>query len=94
MLKRNKAEGKTQKVQHKDALTDADKDRLATYFEDVLETQDTRKLQSYCRYNIARHLGLRGSEIFVRIRKDDIEIKTNEDGSEYVTFKAGPPPLI
>ena len=87
VLKRNKAEGKTQKVQHKDALTDADKDRLAMYFEDVLETQDTRKLQSYCWYNIARHLGLRGSEIFVRIRKDDIEIKTNEDGSEYVTFK-------
>ena len=28
MLKRNKAEGKTQKVQHKDALTDADEDRL------------------------------------------------------------------
>ena len=47
VLKRNKVEGKSHKVQHKDAITDADKDRLAEYFKDVLDCQDTYKMQ-YC----------------------------------------------
>ena len=41
VLKRNKAKGKSHKVQHKDAITDADKDRPAEYFKDVLDYQET-----------------------------------------------------
>jgi len=87
VLKRNKAEGNSHKVEHKDAITDADKDRLAEYFKDVLDCQDTYKLQSYCWYNMTRHLGLRGSELFVHLNKDDVQFKTKEDGSEYMTLK-------
>ena len=52
VLKRNKAERKPHKVQHKDAITDSDKDCLGEYFKDVLEDQETHKLQAFCWYII------------------------------------------
>ena len=48
VLKVNKANGKTKPVQHKDSLSEADKVRLQEYFADVLQTEDSYKLQSYC----------------------------------------------
>lgn len=86
ILKNNKASGLAKQTKHKDAITDLDKDRLATYFDGVLESQDTQKLQVYCWYNLARHLGLRGTEVFVKINKADIVFKTDENGQEYATL--------
>ena len=86
ILKNNKANGLAKQTKHKDAITDVDKDRLATYFEGVLETEDTQKLQVYCWYNLARHLGLRGTEVFVKMNKADIVFKTDENGLEYATL--------
>ena len=38
--------------------------------------------------SVTKHLGLRSSELFVHLNKDDVQFKTKEDGSEYVTLKA------
>ena len=63
-------------MQHKDVLTEEDKVRLNSYFADVLEADDT--------YNMARHFGLRGGEVFAKLKKKtDIEIRTSEDGNEF-----------
>ena len=62
------------------------RDRLATYFEGVLETLDTQKLQVYCWYSLARHLDLRGTAVFVKMNKDDTVFKTDKDGLEYSTI--------
>ena len=62
VLKKNKAEGQARPVQHKDAISAADKERLDAYFEDVLTSGDTYKLQSYVWYCFARHFGLRGGD--------------------------------
>ena len=43
VLKKNKAEGQARPVQHKDAISAADKERLDAYFEDVLTSGDTYK---------------------------------------------------
>ena len=67
VLKHNKVSGQAKQRKHKDVITDLDKDRLAKYFEGVLESQDTQQLQVFCWYNLARHLGLRGTEVFVKI---------------------------
>ena len=59
VLKHNKAHGLAKPVEHKDAITEEGKVRLRAYFADVLETQDTYKLQSFCWFNIARHFALK-----------------------------------
>ena len=41
VLKHNKMSGQAKQRTHKDVITDLDKDRLAKYFEGVLESQDT-----------------------------------------------------
>jgi len=76
VLKTNKATGACKPVQHKDAINAEDKARLQTYFADVLETNDTYKLQSFCFYNLAIHFGLRGGEVFAKLRKSDVEFRT------------------
>ena len=82
VLKRNKTRV-SHKVQHEDAITDADKDLAGEYFKDVLDCQDTYKphIQSYCWYNMTRHLGLHGSQLFVHQNKDDVEFKYAPDGT-------------
>jgi len=84
VLKNNKATGACKPVQHKDAINAEDKARLQTYFADVLETDDTYKLQSFCFYNLAIHFGLRGGEVFAKLRKSDVEFRTGEDGVENI----------
>ena len=79
VLKGNKAQGYCKSVQHKDVLTEEDKVRLNSYFADVLEADDTYKLQSFCWYNMARHFGLRGGGVFVKLEKKHIMIWTDED---------------
>lgn len=88
VLKANKASGQCKLVQHKEAMSEADKTRLQDYFADVLDSQDTYKLQSYCWFNIARHFGLRGGEIFSRLKRTDLEFNVDEDGPEYIRLKA------
>ena len=82
VLKHNKVSGHAKQRKHKDVITDLDKGRLAKYFEGVLESQNTQQLQVFCWYNLARHLGLRGTEVFVKINK------TDEHGPEYATLSA------
>ena len=84
VLKKNKAEGKARPVQHKESISEADKLRLSEYFQDVLESDDTYKLQSYCWFNIARHYGLRGGEVFAKLRRQDLVFKRDGDGKEFV----------
>ena len=88
VLKVNKSTGLTKPVKHKDTLSQADKERLDLYFADVLTTEDTYKLQSYCWYNMARHFGLRGGEIFARVKKSDLDFRTTEDGTPYIVLNA------
>ena len=88
VLKHNKVSGQVKQRKHKDVITDLDKDRLAKYFEGVLESQDTQQLQVFCWYNLARHLGLHGTEVFVKINKTDVVFKTDEHGQEYATLSA------
>ena len=86
VLKKNKAEGQAQLVQHKDAISAADKERLDAYFEDVLTSGDTHKLQSYVWYCFARH-GLRGGEVFAKITRNNLQFCSEEDGSEIMKLK-------
>ena len=79
VLKRNKASGYCKPVKHKDVLTAANKDRLTNYFADVLETQDTYKVQSFVWYNIAKHFGSRGAEVFAKLKKTDLKLRTGAD---------------
>ena len=44
VLKHNKASGQAKQGRHKDVITDLDKDRLAKYFEGVLESQDAQQV--------------------------------------------------
>lgn len=87
VLKHNKAHGLAKPVEHKDAITEEDKVRLRAYFADVLETQDTYKLQSFCWFNIARHFALRGGEVFARIKRTDFDFRVDEEKKEYVVLK-------
>ena len=87
VLKNNKATGSCKHVQHKDVLSEEDKTRLSSYFADVLVTDDTYKLQSFCWFIIARHFGLRGSEVFVQLRNNDVEFKRSESGEEFAVLR-------
>ena len=37
---------------------------------------------------MARHFGLRGGEIFARVRKSDLDFRTTEDGTPYIVLNA------
>ena len=89
LKKKNKATGSCKHVQHKDVLSEEDKARLSSYFADVriLVTDDTYKLQSFCWFIIARHFGLRGSEVFVQLRNNDVEFKRSESGEEFAALR-------
>ena len=71
-------------MQHKQAISEVDKSRLSEYFKGVLDTNDTYQLQSYCWYNMARHFGLRGGEVFAKLTKNDIVFERDSDGVEHV----------
>jgi len=87
VLKKNKAQGKARPVRHKEAISAADKERLEAYFEDVLTSDDTYKLQSFVWYCFARHFGLRGGEVFAKITPNDLQFCNDEDSSEFVKLK-------
>ena len=89
VLKRNKAElGESKPVQHKESITEAEKVRLNECFEDVLDSDDTYKLQSYCWFNIARHYGLRGGEVFSKLTRQDLLFKEDDQDKEYVVLRS------
>lgn len=87
-LKKKKAEGQSKPVQHKESISSPDKVRLDEYFSDVLETQDTYKLQSYAWYNIARHFGLRGGEVFALLKVTDLQFCHDENNDEFISLKS------
>ena len=80
VLKANKRDGKERKVQHKESISAEDKMVLAAYFEDVLGTQDTWKLQEFVWYCFSLHFGLRGAEVFTKLKKDDLCFRKNDQG--------------
>ena len=69
-------------VQHKESTSAEDKMVLAAYFEDVLGTQDIWKLQEFVWYCFSLHFGLRGAEVFTKL-KDDLCFRKNDQG-EYL----------
>ena len=72
-------------MEHKDVLMEEEKVRLNGYFADVLEAEDSYKLQSFCWY-MARHFGLRSVEVFAKLKKKTvtcIEIRAGEDSNEF-----------
>ena len=76
---KHKAHGLAKPVEHKDATSEEDKVRIRAYIADVLETQDTYKLQSFCWFNIARHFALSGGEVFARIKQTDFDFRVDEE---------------
>ena len=84
VLKKNKSDGLERQVLHNDAITEEDKKRLGTYFADVLETNDTYKLQFFCL--VYHHHSFRpsGWRSFVQTRKQDLVFEKDADGEEYM----------
>ena len=62
-------------VVHKEVITEFDQGRLGSYFADVLRTDDTYKLQSFCCYIITPHFGLRGGDVFAQLKVSDLVFK-------------------
>ena len=67
-----KARGDDPAVEHKSSISDCNLARVDVYFRDVLESGDAVKLTQYCRFNLSLHFALRGEEVQVRLRKDDV----------------------
>lgn len=80
ILKEKKAEGQEPLVQHKEAITEEDRRRLDSYFEDVLTCQDPVKLTMYVWYKMTLHFALRGREVQSKMKKTDIEVLHDETG--------------
>ena len=83
VLKADERDGLQKQAKHKDS---EDEKRLAVYFQDVFETNDTWKLQEFVWYNMALHFGLLGNEVFTKLKKSDLSFVS--DGKfEYVVLK-------
>ena len=86
VLKKNKSEGVEKSVVHKDALKKEDLDRLDEYFSEVLTECDPVKLTQYCWLQLTLHFALRGSEVQIQLKKNDIVFKKDASGKEYVAL--------
>ena len=66
-----KVEGLEPAVRHKEAISDADRELLEHYFDDVLVANDPVKLTMYVWLETTLHFGLRGREVQVQMTKKD-----------------------
>ena len=82
-LWKRRRQGEEPTVNHKSALADADLQVLDSYFADVLETADPRKLTYYVWYTITTHFCLRGGEVQCKVRKSDL-VFNGSDGKESI----------
>ena len=62
-LKVKKVEGLEPAVRHKEAISDADRELLEHYFDDVLVANDPVKLTMYVWFETTLHFGLCGREV-------------------------------
>ena len=84
VLTKNKKDGMERPVVHKEVTTEFDQERLGNYLADVLTTDDTYKLRSFCWYAIALHFGLRGGEVFAQLKVSNLVFKKDEEGKDFV----------
>ena len=66
-------------AEHKEANCNEDLAKLYSYFEDVT---DSIKLTYFCWLFLTLHFALRGLEIQIQHKKQDIVIKTDPNGEE------------
>ena len=72
VLKQAKASGEERAVEHKEAITADDLEKIRRYFDDVLDVGDPVKLTQFCWFHLSIHFALRSKEIQTTIRKSDI----------------------
>ena len=76
VLKQAKASGEERAVEHKEAITADDLEKIRRYFDDVLDVGDPVKLTQFCWFHLSIHFALRSKEIQTTIRKSDIVFVT------------------
>ena len=77
VLKRNKREGHSNPVQHKDPITDIDMDKISYFFD---RSKTAENLTRHVWFFTTLHLGLRGREVQRKITKADVEFGTDAHG--------------
>ena len=80
---KRRRQGEEPTVNDKSALADVNLQVLDSYFADVLETADLRKLTYYVWYTITMHFCLRGGEVQCMVRKSDL-VFNGSDGKESI----------
>ena len=87
VLKQAKASGEERAVEHKEAITADDLEKIQRYFDDVLDVGDPMKLTQFCWFHLSIHFALRSKEIQTTIRKSDIVFETDSEGKEYASLR-------
>ena len=87
VLKKKKAVGLEPKPEHKAAICTEDLVKLNSYFEDVLDAADPMKLTYFCWFHLTLHFALRGAEVQIQLKKQDIVFEVNPTSKEYVSLK-------
>ncbi|XP_065198987.1 uncharacterized protein LOC135830688 [Sycon ciliatum] len=77
VLKKNKREGHSNPVQHKDPIKDIDIDKISYFFD---RSKTAENLTRHVWFFITLHLGLRGREVQRKITKTDVEFGTDGHG--------------
>lgn len=85
VLKERKRQGEEAAVQHKEAVSPGDLEKLRLYFDDVDTTDDPCKLSMYVWYLVTTHFCLRGGEIQSKLSKSDL-VFSSPDGKERITL--------
>ena len=86
LLKQRKDMGEELSVQHKDAVSKDDLERIDGYFSDVLDVGDPIKLTQYCWYHITMHFSLRASEVQTKLKKSDLVFDSESFTGEFVSL--------
>ena len=87
VLKQAKASGEERAVEHKEAITADDLEKIRRYFDDVLDVGDPVKLTQFCWFHLSIHFALRSKEIQTTIRKSDIVFETDSEEKEYASLR-------
>ena len=87
VLMQAKASGEERAVEHNEAITADDLEKIRRYFDDVLDVGDPVKLTQFCWFHLSIHFALRSKEIQTTIRKSDIVFETDSEGKEYASLR-------
>ena len=87
ILKQAKASREERAVEHKEAITADDLEKIRRYFDDVLDVGDPVKLTQFCWFHLSNHFALRSKEVQTTIRKSDIVFETDSEGKEYASLR-------